>query len=88
MQHLTIEIPEALAQRMAWLATRQKKSVEQLALERLTSLLESATMSGSPAVIRQAMHQPPHLRQKEVDELERAIAEGSLPIRQDGVFDE
>jgi len=40
MLQLTIEIPEALAQRLAWLATEQKKSVEQVALERLASLLE------------------------------------------------
>ena len=43
---------------------------------------------GSPAAIRQVMHEPPHLRWEEVDELERAIAEGKLPVRQAGVFDE
>ena len=88
MQQLTIEIPEALAQRMAWLATQQKKSVEQLALERLTPLLQSANSPGSPSAIRQAMHKSPHLRREEVDALERAIAEGSLPVGQGGVFDE
>ncbi|MGH9843493.1 MAG: hypothetical protein ACREEM_32545, partial [Blastocatellia bacterium] len=41
MQQLTIEIPEALVQRLAWLAAEQEKSVEQVALERLVSLLES-----------------------------------------------
>jgi len=40
MLQLTIEIPETLAQRLAWLATEQRKSVEQVALERLASLLE------------------------------------------------
>ncbi len=88
MQQLTIEIPEALAQRLAWLAAEQR--VEQVALERLAPLLESATEkpSGSPAAIRQAMREPPHLRLEDVDELERAIAEGKLPIHQEGVFDE
>lgn len=40
MQQLTIEIPELLAQRLAWLAAEQQKSVEQVALERLASLVE------------------------------------------------
>jgi len=43
---------------------------------------------GSPAAVRQVMHEPPHLRWEEVDELERAIAAGKLPVHQAGVFDE
>ena len=90
MQQLTIELPEALAQRLAWLAAAQQKSVEQIALERLAPLLEaaSAQLSGSSATIRQAMRESPHLRWEEVDELEQAIAEGQLPVQQEGVFDE
>jgi hypothetical protein len=90
MRQLTIEIPEALAQRLAWLAAEQQKSVEQLALERLSSLLEPPTeqVSGSPAAIRRVMHEPPHLRWEDVDELEQAIEESKLPVRQAGVFDE
>ena len=89
MQQLTIEIPETLAQRLAWLAAAQQKSVEQIALERLAPLLEIAPTqpSGSPAAIRQAMREP-HLRREAVDELEQAIAEGKLPVQQEGVFDE
>ena len=41
MTQLTIEIPEALAQCLAWLASEQKKSVEQVVVEQLESLLES-----------------------------------------------
>ncbi len=90
MKQLTIEIPDALAQRLAWLAAEQEKSVEQVALERLAPLLESSTEkpSGSPAAIRQAMSEPPHLRWEDGDELERAIEEGKLPVHQEGVFDE
>ncbi len=40
MTQLTIEIPDALARRLAWLASEQKKSVEQVAVEQLASLLE------------------------------------------------
>ncbi len=42
MPQLTIEIPDALARRLAWLASEQKKSVEQVVVEQLESLLEPA----------------------------------------------
>ena len=42
MTQLTIEIPDAMARRLAWLASEQKKSVEQVAVEQLESLLEPA----------------------------------------------
>src|SRR5215469_12561190 len=42
MTQLTLELPEALVQRLAWLASEQKKSVEQVAVEQLQSLLEPA----------------------------------------------
>ena len=40
MTQLTIEIPDALARRLARLASEQNKSVEQVAVEQLESLLE------------------------------------------------
>ena len=42
----------------------------------------------SPAAIRRAMHEPPHLSWEDVDELERVIEESRLQVRQEGVFDE
>ena len=42
MTQLTIEIPDALARRLAWLAAEQKQSVEQVAVEQLESLLKPA----------------------------------------------
>ena len=45
MIHLTLEIPDALARHLAWLASAQKKSVEQVAVEQLESLLEPAAES-------------------------------------------
>jgi predicted transcriptional regulator len=42
MTYLTIEIPDALARRLAWLASEQKKSVEQVVVEQLEALLEPA----------------------------------------------
>lgn len=48
----------------------------------------SSLQAGSPAAIRQAMHESPHLTQEDVDELEAAIAAGRLPVRDRGVFDD
>ena len=42
MTQLTLEIPDALAQHLAWLASEQKKSVEQVVVEQLESLLAPA----------------------------------------------
>ena len=39
MTQLTIQIPDALARRLASLASEQNKSVEQVCVEQLTSLL-------------------------------------------------
>jgi hypothetical protein len=50
MTQLTIEIPDALAQRLAWLASEQKKSLEQVAVEQRESLVEPAAESGSVPV--------------------------------------
>lgn len=49
--------------------------------------LEHKPRLGLPPVIRQIMHEPPHLSWEDVDELERAIGEGKLPVYQGGVFD-
>jgi hypothetical protein len=41
---------------------------------------------GSPAAIRQVMHEPPHLQEADVHILERAMEEGKLPVEQGNVF--
>lgn len=43
---------------------------------------------GSPAAVRQAMHEPPHVKWEDVDELERAIEEAKLPVHQRSVFED
>jgi hypothetical protein len=45
MIRLTIEIRDALAHRLAWLASEQNKSVEQVVVEQLESLLEPTAES-------------------------------------------
>ena len=43
---------------------------------------------GSPQALLKAIHEPPHLDPADVDELDRAIAAGKLPVRYEGVFDQ
>ena len=90
MSQLTIAIPDELAQRLTWLASEQKKSVERIALERLESLLEPPleSLPGSPCAILRVMRELPRLSRTVVEELEQAIKAGSLPVRDEGVFDE
>ncbi len=50
--------------------------------------LTAPLQPGVPAVVRQAMHDLPHLQWAQVDELERAITEAKLPVQDQGIFDE
>jgi hypothetical protein len=47
---------------------------------------EGQPQRGSAAVIRQALWEPPHLAGEAVDELDRAIEAGKLPVQHEGVF--
>jgi predicted transcriptional regulator len=82
---LTIHIPEDLARQLEGMAAAQKKSAEQIAIERLRSLVDSP---GSPGAVLRAMKQPPMVSPSAVDELEAAIASGRLRTREHGPFDE
>jgi hypothetical protein len=42
---------------------------------------------GSPARILRAMREPPHVTQDDVDEFERSMNAGRIPVRQSGLFD-
>jgi hypothetical protein len=88
MANLTIEMPDELARGLAGIAACQHKSVQQLAIERLTLLGESdaAYPVGSAAAILRAMHEPPHLSVSDVDELDAAIAAGHLPVQTPDLF--
>jgi len=88
MANLTIEMPDDLARSLEGIAAAQRKSVQQLALERLSSLVEVAPepRAGSPAAILRVMQEPPHPSFADVDELDRAIAGGRLPVRSGDLF--
>ena len=83
MMELTIQIPDDLARSLEEIAAAQHKSLGQVALERLSS---TAQREGSPAAVRRAVRQPPHVDQAIVDELEAAIAAARLPVRNQGAF--
>jgi hypothetical protein len=81
---MTIQIPDDLARRLEGIAAEQQKSVEQLALESLRSLLEEAD---SPDALLRAVRALPHPSAGAVDDLEAAIAASRLPVRDQGAFD-
>jgi hypothetical protein len=49
---------------------------------------DTSLQAGSPAAIRQIMHEPPHLILEDIDELEQAIKAGQLPVHNGDVFDD
>jgi hypothetical protein len=81
---MTIQIPDDLARGLEGIAAAQQKSVEQLALESLRALFDSAS---SPEVVLRAVRELPHPSGAAVDDLEAAIAAARLPVRDKGAFD-
>jgi hypothetical protein len=59
-----------------------------LVVERFECLTEVNAESrvGSPAAILRAMQEPPHLSVADVDELDAAIASGTLPVKTRDLF--
>ena len=88
MANLIIEVPDDLARSLEQIAAAQGKSVQQLALERLSSLVEAGPepRPGSPAAILRAMRELPHPSAAAVDALDAAIAAGRLPIGASDLF--
>jgi len=88
MANLIIELPDDLVLSLEGIAAAQRKSIQQLALERLSSLVEisPAPRAGSPAAILRVMQEPPHPNLADVEELDAVIAAGRLPIRTRDLF--
>ena len=87
MANLNIEMPDDLARSLEGIAAAQSKSVQQLALERLSSLVDvPERRAGSPAAVLRAMQEAPHPTAADVDELDALIAAGRLPIRARDLF--
>ena len=88
MTSLIIELPDDLVLSLQGMAAAQRKSLQQLALERLSSLVDMspALRAGSPAAVLRAMREPPHPELADVEELDAVIAAGRLPIRARDLF--
>jgi hypothetical protein len=73
---------------LAGIAAAQQKSLEEIALERLSSLVTPKCQArlGSAAAVRNAMLQPPHLAAADV-ELDSVIASGHLPVGSPDLFE-
>ena len=81
---MTIEIPDDIVRGLQGIAAAQHKTVEQVALERLRSLIDSKS---SPQSLLQALRGLPHPSCSALDELDAAIAAGRLPVGDRGSFD-
>jgi hypothetical protein len=90
MANLNIEMPDDLVRSLEGIAAAQRKSVQQLALEQLSSLIgvNPDPRAGSPAAVLRAMQEPPHPSSADVDELDAAIAAGRLAVRTRDLFPE
>ena len=88
MANLIIEMPDDLARGLEGIAAARRKSVQQLALEQLSSLVAAIPEppEGSPVAILRAMRAPPHLSSADVDDLDAAIAAGRLPVHTHDLF--
>ena len=88
VNNLIIELPDDLVLSLQGIAAAQRKSLQQLALERLSSLVDInlAQRAGSPAAILRVMQEPPHPDLADVEELDAVIAAGRLPIRARDLF--
>jgi predicted transcriptional regulator len=84
MTKLTVRIPDDLARDLEALASAQRKSVEQVALEHLRSLIGRAS---SPGLAVRAVRELPHPSSAAVDDLDAAIASARLPVSDKGAFD-
>jgi hypothetical protein len=88
MANLIIDMPDDMVRSLEGIAAAQRKSIQQLALERLSSLVEAppGPRVGSPAAILRAMQEPPHPSSADVDALDAAISDGRLPSRARNLF--
>jgi hypothetical protein len=88
MANLIIEMSDDLALGLAGIAAAQRKSVQQLALEQLSSLVEVTTnpRTGSASAVLCVVQEPPRPSSADVDELDAVIEAGRLPIRARDLF--
>ena len=82
---MTLQIPDDLARGLQGIASAQRKSVEQVALEGLRLLFDARR---SPDAVLSAIRKLSHPSAAAVDDLEAAILAGRLPVNDQGAFDD
>jgi len=88
MASLILELPDEVIRGLEGIAPIQHKSVQQLAVERLSSRVVAAPdlQPGAPASLLIGMRESPRLDTIGVDEIDAAIAAGRLPVRGHRLF--
>jgi hypothetical protein len=81
---VTIQIPDDVTRGLESVASVQKKTVEDLAVEGLRLLF---TNSDSPAALLRLFQNLPHPSLAAVDHMEGAIFSAQLPVGAKGTFD-
>jgi plasmid stability protein len=84
MTQLTFQIPDDLARHLEAIAAAQRKSIEQVAVERLRSGLDGVD---SPAAVLRAIRESPRPSSAAMDDLDASLASSRLPVRDEGAFD-
>src|ERR1017187_7753404 len=76
MVNLNIEMPDDLVRSLEGIAAARRKSIQQLVIEQLSSLVEDVPerRAGSAAAVLRVMQEPPHPTAADVDELDALIA--------------
>jgi len=80
MANRNLDMPDDLARSLEGIAAAQYKSVQEVAIEGLRSLIELSDqmLAGSPAALLKAVSATPHLSASDVEELEAAILAGRI----------
>jgi hypothetical protein len=81
---VTIQIPDDVTRGLESLASMQKKTVEEVAVEGLRLLFREPD---TPAALLRSLQNLPHPSPAAVDDMEAAILSAQLPVRDTGTFD-
>ena len=80
---MTIQIPDDLARGLQGIATAQRKSVEEVAVEGLRQVFGRA---GSPEAVLRSLRALPRPSAAVVDDLEASLISARLHVRDNGDF--
>jgi plasmid stability protein len=88
--NLIIELPDDLARSLQGIAAANHKSLQQLAIEGLRSLVHdtSGYPSGSAAAVLRAAQEAPHPTASDMDEFDAILAGSRLSVQSPELFRE